>query len=375
MFYKMPIPGNPIDIDIHIADIHFGVIDPNTQLQILMEQFIWKIQNIPFNTVYINGDLFDHKVMASSQTAKVALEFITTLANLCKMKNATLVILAGTASHDAGQLSLFYHLSSDQGLDVRIVEQTRFEYIGHKKVLCIPEEYDRGEDYYYHFLNQPYDMAILHGVFQGSIYGSNEADLDGSRPVFCMDHFYQCGGPIICGHVHKAGCFQQHAYYTGSPIRFSFGEEEPKGYLIILHDLNTNNYYTHFEEIKSFRYDTINLDHMMEGDPKDIIEYIKNLQLNGVDFVRIEFTKENANVMTLLKNYYRNNKTVKIKDETTQTVMQKKIQENNEQFDQYSYLFDNTLTEYDKLSQYINQQKGYDFISAEELKNILLDMI
>jgi DNA repair exonuclease SbcCD nuclease subunit len=372
IFYSVPNRGT--SIEVHIADIHFGAIDPNAQLDILRRQFFVSIDQIPFNAVYINGDLFDHKVMANSAVVKCAMIFITELVNICKSHNATLVILAGTASHDAGQLSLFYHLQKDPYSDVRIVENTRFEYVNHKKVLCIPEEYDKGYDYYHQFLDQPYDMAILHGVFAGSIYGAAVPNLDISRPIFGIRDFDYCGGPIICGHVHKPGCFAKDVYYSGSPIRFAFGEEEEKGFIILAHNIDTGEYYTGFQPIYSFRYDTINLDDMIDGDPRLIIDYISNLQSQGIDYIRVEFTKNNVNNLTLLKNYYRNNKNVKVKDDSMAEVRQQKIQEQNDKFEEYSYLFDNSLTEYDKLTQYINQQKGFAFITSEDLKKLLSEV-
>ena len=48
----------------HIADIHFGAFDPKTQYQILEEQFINRIIELPLDAVFINGDLFDHRAMA-----------------------------------------------------------------------------------------------------------------------------------------------------------------------------------------------------------------------------------------------------------------------------------------------------------------------
>lgn len=59
------------------------------------------------------------------------------------------------------------------------------------------------------------------------------------------------------------------------PYRWAFGEEEDKGFLILLHNMDTREYYMHFEVITSHRYDTVNLDDMIMEDPKNIIEYVK----------------------------------------------------------------------------------------------------
>lgn len=57
-------------IQVHIADIHFGAFDPKTQYQILCEQFLTPISQLPkLDVIVIDGDLFDHKVMSNSDVA------------------------------------------------------------------------------------------------------------------------------------------------------------------------------------------------------------------------------------------------------------------------------------------------------------------
>ena len=88
-------------IEAHISDIHFGAFDPKVQLQILNEQFIQKIKDLPLSIVSINGDLFDRKFMANSEAITCASMFIASLVDICRYKNATLFIIHGTESHDA----------------------------------------------------------------------------------------------------------------------------------------------------------------------------------------------------------------------------------------------------------------------------------
>ena len=58
-------------------------------------------------------------------------------------------------------------------LDLRIVENIRFEYIKGMKILCIPELYGLDEDIYRQFLffSGLYDMCFMHGTIKGAIYG------------------------------------------------------------------------------------------------------------------------------------------------------------------------------------------------------------
>ena len=164
-----------IFIEAHIADIHFGAMDVNKQYKILKEQFIDRLMDMPIlDIVSINGDLFHHKFMANSTVVLVALQFIYDLIGVCKAKDATLIVISGTYSHDADQIKLIYPLAQqawDNGVDVRIVEKISFERIKNKLVLCIPEEYGKPMQYYtdplYH--SGIYDACYMHGTFKGSI--------------------------------------------------------------------------------------------------------------------------------------------------------------------------------------------------------------
>lgn len=363
-------------VEVAISDIHFGAIDPAKQYTILKEQFLNKIVNIPFGILSINGDLFDHKFIANSEAIMYAVKFIDECVDMCRFKGSTLLLLHGTMQHDANQLRLFYHYMTDSTVDVRIVEEARFEYIKGAKILCIPELYGKGKDYYNNILytKGEYDSVRIHGTIKNSVYGANEENLDSDKaPVFGMEAFKLCRGPIIAGHVHTPGCFDTYMYYCGTPIRYKFGEEEEKGFIVLLHNLDTQEHFIHFESIKSFRYDTINLDHMLNNDPNNVIAYLKQLQANGIDNIRVEFTINNEENLNIIKNYYKNTSSIKIKADTRGDVAVKANKEIVEKYKEYDYILDPKLSEYVILTRYINDQKGFKFLTTEDLIKILED--
>lgn len=373
-----PIFNRGSIVEIHIADIHFGVIDPKTQYNILTEQFLNKIININFDILYIDGDLFDHKFQANSDAVLYAELFISSCVNICKQKNASIVLLHGTSSHDSNQLKLFYHYLSDTTIDMRIIENTRFEIIKGKRILCIPEEYNKGEQYYKNFLYNSgfYDGVCMHGTLKNSIYGANEVDLSSKRnPTFDLGCFCNCTGPIISGHVHVAGCFEGHMYYPGCPLRWKFGEEEDKGFIILLHDLDSRQYRVHFEKIESFRYDTINLDHLLK-DPQQVISYIDQLKQNNIDFIRIEFTIDKEDCLNIIKHYFQKDPTVKFLETYKKEKDKQAIHEAlNTKYTGYDYLLDDNIEAEEKLTRYINQEMQYEYITVDELKQIIYDIL
>ena len=375
LFPKYKVQGTLVSI--HIADLHFGVIDPKIQYNILKEQYIDRISILDnIDLICIDGDLFEHKYMANSDVIYYASEFIRQLVELCKIKNITLILLHGTYSHDANQLKLFYHYIQDPEIDIRIVETIKFEIVKGIRVLCIPELYNIDESIYQQYLTYSgiYELCIIHGTFKGSVYGDNV----GQSRLFTIEDFRNCSGPIIGGHVHTGGCFNGHFYYCGSTLRYKYGEEEPKGFLVVLQDLETRNYIVQKEIIESFRYDTIYLDDIISSDPKDIIKYINDLKVNNdIDNLRIVFNKEvPSDTMLLLNNYYRNISNIKLQYECDikSKILEKNMKEMNNLGD-LNFVLDKSLSEYEILTKYINYNKGYEYITTDQLITLLQEEI
>lgn len=360
--------------EVHIADIHFGSIDPSKQFLILQEQFLNKINFIDFDILSIDGDIFDKKFMANNDAVYYAMEFVRLCTEMCIRKEATMVIIAGTESHDAGQLQLFYGYRDIPELDIRIVEHLKFEYIQGLKVLCVPEEYNKGEDYYRTCLDDVYDTVFMHGTVVGSIYGASKEDLNSNRyPIFSIDSFGGCRGPIICGHVHKAMCLNGYIYYCSNPIRDRFGEEEDKGFNIVLHDKVTNYHSINFIPIESFRYDTIDIRTLQYSEPNVVIQHLDNLLTNGIDNIRIDFSELNEpTVQKIIEQYYENNPNVAIKRYVEKNSPKVNTTEEIEKkYSELDFLLDPSLDGYTKFVNFINHNEGKQFITVEKLKEIL----
>ena len=367
---------NPI-IHVHIADIHFGALNPVTQLQILQEQFIYKIQNIPFNILAIDGDLFDKKVSANSPVVECAIRFVNQCLQMCLERNAMMIMISGTESHEASQLSLFKDYERIYGNNFHIVENIQFVYYMGYKILCIPEEYSKPAYYYESKLCETYDMCFMHGTLVGGVYGANKEKLQSNREaVFSIESFSSCKGPIISGHVHKAMCLNSNMYYVSNPIRYKFGEEEEKGFGICISSPLGHKYT--FMPITSFRYDTIPLSALGTNDPDIIVKKLDELQANGIDFIRLDMSdsaiKENfaTPIINILEAKYAQNPHISlIKPSVEKSILINTTEDIMNKYSGMDFLLDKNMSELDKFVQYINYNKGCDFITVDKLKSIL----
>lgn len=368
---------NPVQIHriVTISDIHFGAVDINYMYNNLQSQFIDRISNLNFDILAICGDLFDSKFMSNNPIISYAITFIDNLVNLCRRKNATMVLIDGTQSHDNGQLSLFYHYLSDPTIDLRIIENIQFENIKGMRILCIPERYGIPEEEYINILYKSgmYDLCFLHGTFRGSFKGTEIPTLKSNgAPIFSMSSFVNCMGPVLMGHYHIPGCYEQYAYYNGSAFRFRFGEEQPKGFLVTLYNQYTREHYTELVRINSHSYVTINIDSLINEDPRKIIDYIKHeKEVNNIDFIRVQFNSVNEN-MNIVRNYFRNNSTVTLQELNRKSRQLEQIDQSiQEQNSQYAYILDNNLDDYTKFCMYVNQNENSEYITVEELMELL----
>ena len=120
----------------------------------------------------------------------------------------------------------------------------------------------------------------------------------------------------------------------------------------------------------SYKY--ININHLVNDDPKRIIDWIKNEKaVRGIDFIRVQFNNANEN-MNIVRNYFRNTSTVRLQElDKKEKQLERIDQEVLEKNKQYSYIIDPNIGDYDKFVMYINQNEGFDYITTEELINLL----
>lgn len=361
-------------ITAHISDLHFSAMDPQRQYNILEDQFLKKIEAMPrLDLICVNGDLYDHKLMTSSDGTLYASMFVARLVEITKSHNATLILLQGTMSHDANQLKIYYHYMQRTDVDVRIVTNIRFEMVKNCRVLCIPELYGVPEEYYQRILfgSDFYDMCIMHGTIQGAVYGDNV----GSGRLFIMNDFMNCKGPIIAGHIHKAATYYDHFYYCGSPYRWRFDDDCFKGFILMSYNMTTRQYYLDYEEIISDTYKTISLDTLVNNDPIETINYIRNLKATeGINYIRVKFNSAipGSSRMAINDNF-RTDDTVSLEffspEREIARQAEEKIKEDGEKF---AFLMDPKLTDEQKFVMWVNYQKNDDkFLTVEELEAML----
>ena len=366
--------NNTTLISAHISDLHFGAMDPKRQYDFLKDQFIDKLINLPrLDLICINGDLFDRKFMTNSDVVMYTSMFIADIINICRIKQATFILLQGTMSHDANQVKIYLHYMYQSDIDVRIVTNIRFEMVKGIRILCIPELYGIDEEYYQDILfnSDFYDMCIMHGTIKGAVYEDNV----GQGRLFTMQDFLNCKGPIISGHIHKADTFYNHFYYCGSPYRWRFDDDCFKGFILMSYNSYSRQYYIDYEEIVSDNYKTITMDQLINNDPIDTINYIKQLKTSeGIDYIKIKFSNPIlASNKIAINNSFRTDSTVSLEFFSQEKEIARQAEEKiKEEGTRFAFLLDQNLTDEQKFVMWVNYLKQDEkYLTVEELEDIL----
>lgn len=141
------------------------------------------------------------------------------------------------------------------------------------------------------------------------------------------------------------------------------------------YNMNTRQYYLDYEEIISDTYKTISLETLINNDPIETINYIRNLKaIEGINYIRVKFNSAIPGSSRMAMNdNFRNDDSVTLEffspEREIARQAEEKIKEDGEKF---AFLMDPKLTDEQKFVMWVNYQKNDDkFLTVEELEAML----
>ena len=245
-----------------IPDIHWGVIKPYTQLKelefIIKFLRICKKNEIHIDLLVIAGDYFDCKLPLNSREAIFAIQWLNHLYEECVYTGVGKIrMFQGTMDHDNDQLDVFKpledrfdpELTDDPDYFKIFTKTTSEETLEGLRCIYCPDETITTSDYEERYVNEMLslnDIGFFHGSFDvvyGELLASNSSLMAKKNVVFRYDLWDKLiKGPMVAGHWHD-GKQYEHLFYSGSPFRWKFNEDEPKGISFIQYDTEDKSYY------------------------------------------------------------------------------------------------------------------------------------
>ena len=286
------------------SDIHLGA-NRTTTKEILDGLYTAFDDNNLFEKIDVlvfAGDLFDRLLEANDENLVSIMVWMSFVIRQCERKDITLLILAGTKSHDRDQnmLWLAIHRSMRSGCKIHYADTLAIEYFRDwdMTVLFVPDNLNNDSSITWSQVQdmmsergiQKVDFAVMHGQFQHQlpdfISEKSPATHVNDNYLSIVRHY------IFVGHIHTHSVYDR-ILAQGSFDRHAHGEEEPKGFLMAEINLRgdiKDDWFTFIPNPKAKRYITVNcLDLELEDALKKIDESI--VGLNDGEYVRIEAEK------------------------------------------------------------------------------------
>jgi hypothetical protein len=353
---------------MHVADIHFGAVDPAALTAEMEAGFLAHVEaeGPSVDLLVLGGDLFHRRVSMTDPTGKAVIEFMNRVMHLAVEHSFKVRVLRGTLTHDHNQLENFRWMESVQGYDFRILNHVESEELFQDcHVLWVPEEYFEDPDEAYEPFfgleeGAQYDLVFLHGSvdfvdFSGHLHGKSQ----GGRyaPVFRQRDLERiCRGPVLCGHVHNRYDHEGKTYYPGSYTRWCHGEEDIKCWIMSDYDLATGGHETDFYENEMApRFVTVTLASLAPADVEAVAAGVATGTESGatVRVVAPASTHEEAAALAVLRERFAGDRQVKVEASSGRDVQQSGS--GNPEFD---FVLKRELDLPDTVARYIAQVHG-----------------
>lgn len=345
-----------------LADIHNGIYTPSEYYHKEISPMISKLENIEMiDAIFIAGDLNEKNYPLGSEEAKYMMIIIARLCKISLNKGTKIRVIKGTRYHDGEQLEALRYLELDENINFRIIDKVEDELLfDNIKVLYIPEEYvESKEEYYKDYFNRDceYDLIIVHGLFEKAAHYIKESESEThiqKAPVFTTADITKClKGVCVAGHIHKHMIIDECICYVGSMSRNGHGEEEDKGMVLVGYDTIQEDFFINFIKNENARvYKTVKVGKAFNNiSVEEMIQYIEDIkEVFKCDYLRVDIipneidAKTKAN-MALLRDYYRRNRYISIRQLEKKSKIKEVIEDELEEDDsvlKYGYLFDGT---------------------------------
>lgn len=295
---------------LHIADIHFGKKNDQKLYNDLKKNFLNEIPNIineynHLNMIVIEGDLFDRVIKMTEPSSNYVLKFITELCELSIEYNFYIRLIQGTKSHDNNQLNNFNHLEIKYPLFKMYKTVNEEKIIINNKefhILYLPESYPEDySKYYKDYFDKNYDMIFGHGMIDFVAFTGNEdinKKIKRNESVHSVDKLSSiCKYFCIFGHIHDFKNYKNEdkIMYVGSFERFSFADQEDKGFLLTRIDVeNEETEVIFYENENASKYKIIDISDYDLKTTEEKLKFIEG-EKNKYDYLKVIIDKDEDN--------------------------------------------------------------------------------
>ena len=296
-----------------ISDIHLGVKLPFEDFDKSLDEIfkLIKEHEEPCKAIMVCGDLFDHHLSIEEfmYAAKFVIKLVLNNCGRDGVKHVPVHIVEGTFSHDRKQMKIFMPILNEiNTAQVYYYENaTSVKLSDGTKILFLPQEY--GNVDYSDLFNDKYDLIIGHGPI--SSHTKTVVESHGTEIMHSVEQLGDMSKLCVFGHYHEYTDFGNGVYYTGSLLRFRYGEDTDKVFFMCDDKYNVTTVKNPFaKEFKTFEINT----------PDELRDALSNDIDTPHRFVIHPKNDDELNTYHAIMNVNKLNQNVKFKVDTSEQV-------------------------------------------------------
>ena len=353
-----------------LADLHIGNknISAENMKKQLKKHFFHEVKKYKYlDGIFILGDVLHTIVSLNSDYSEVYLWFIDQVYKLARKKNATVIIIKGTQSHDNDQLSnIKSYQNNDDNVDFRIYETVEDITIWDDyRLLVLPDIKSKELSDIDKYLTEDkkYDFILGHGVVDTMKFFIQESEHMSSKTyVFDIEKLKaSCKGPILFGHIHQYQIIRDQFYYVGPFTLLERGGINA-GYVTVgICNSDRNKFKVEqYVNPDSATYLDLNISkNLIDSYPiDDIIEAIDEIleDTKDNDLITMRITRGDAidsiDKIAILETRYRRDRRISIVKKIKTKAEEISEQKNQERKEKFAYVMDNNLSMSDIMYRY-----------------------
>lgn len=345
-------------IFVAMADLHIGVkhISAETLKKQLKKNFFKVLTNMKYlDGIFICGDILHTILSLNSDYSDLYMWFIAKVYRIAKKKNATVIIIKGTRSHDNSQLNnIKSYINNDENVDFRIYETVEeITLWDNYKVLVLPDIKvknlsDIGK---YLTCDKKYDLILGHGLISTMRFFVQETENSPTKTYeYDVDKLIDSSkGPVLFGHIHQYQSIRDHFWYIGPFTLLERGGIDAGFVVGGIYDKDRTKFrIEHYVNPDSANYYDLNVTkEMIENYPvDDIISAIDDIISNSKenDLITLRITRgdelESIDKVLLLEGRYRKDNRFSIIKKIKTKKEEESEQRNQERKDKFAYIID-----------------------------------
>lgn len=344
-----------------LADLHIGTkhVSAESLRQQLKKHFFKVLDDMAYlDGIFILGDVMHTIVSLNSDYSELFYWFIDKIYKVARKRNAVVVIIKGTISHDNDQLNnIKSYVKNIDGVDFRVYDTVEeITLWDNYKVLVLPDVKVKQLKDVGKYLEEPgrYDMILGHGVVDQMQYVVQESEnMPTKTYVYDVDKLMAASkGPVLFGHIHQYQSVDNKFYYVGPFTMLERGWSDAGFAIIGISDADRTRFKVeHYLNPDSAEYYEIRVTKkILDEVPIDeIIDAIDSIASDAKenDLIMLRITRgdesEASDKVLMLENRYRKDRRFSIvkKIKNRHEAEREKVQQDRRE--KYAYLLDKSI--------------------------------